>query len=41
VLKGFSSRVEVDVKGGSAVEVEMCDKGGAKGRLDATRIRVS
>jgi len=39
MFKSLGGRVEVDVKGGTAVEVEMGDKGGAKSRLDVTRIR--
>lgn len=34
VLKGLGSWIEVDVKGGAAVELQMGDEGGAKGGLE-------
>lgn len=39
MFERLGSRIEVDVKGGTAVQVKMGDEGGAKSRLDITRIR--
>jgi hypothetical protein len=39
MFEGLGGRIEVDVKGGTAVKVKMGDEGGAKSRLDTTRIR--
>lgn len=33
MLKRFGGRVEVDVKGGASVELEMSDEGGTEGGL--------
>ncbi|KAI6761848.1 hypothetical protein HG531_002401 [Fusarium graminearum] len=39
MFERLGSGIEVDVKGGTAVKVKMGNEGGAKSRLDVTRIR--